>query len=297
MLTNILLQVLRGVWMMEAGSAEIYAPLVRDLLSKESISIDGINAKSAQQFASYLDLFQSTAVAPKFNYRTEQWELNSSSPDSIAVIPLQGAVMKQDFCGSMGTRTIMSLYAKAQSDPNFKGIVLYTDSPGGAALGTNEASTFLYQISKAKGAKPSVTYVENMMCSAAMWIGSSTQHIVANKNDFAMIGSIGTYITLQGKDPNGAPIIEIYATDSTQKNIESRQALEGNTKPMLDNIINPLNDSFKAGMSRNRYGKLNKDVVFTGATFQAKDALKHGLVDQIGTFQDAIDYINNKTQK
>lgn len=297
MLTNILLQVLRGVWMMEAGAAETYAPLVKELLSKEAISFEAINAKYALSFAAHIQSFQNELVAPIENPRTGQFEWIINNPNSIAVIPLQGAVMKQDFCGAMGTRTIMNLYAAAQANTNVIGVILYTDSPGGAALGTNEAATYIYQLSKGKNAKPSVTYVENMMCSAAMWIGSSTQHIVANKNDFAMIGSIGTYITLQGKDPNGAPVIEIYATDSTQKNIEARQALEGNTKPMLDNIINPLNNSFKAGMSRNRYGKLNKDVVFTGATFQAKDALKNGLIDQIGTFEDAIAYINQNAKK
>lgn len=112
-----------------------------------------------------------------------------------------------------------------------------------------------------------------------------------------MIGSIGTYITLSGIGPNDAPTIEVYATDSTEKNIESREALNGNTKPMLDNIINPLNDSFKAGMTRNRYGLLNKEKVFTGATFQAKDALKYGLVDAIGTFDDAINYITQNAKK
>lgn len=294
MITNILLQLLRGVWCMEASAAEAYKPLIVEVLKKGNIDFNPINSNKENRF-SFLSASNSTLVSPRWNTSIGGYDFSSAPKGSIALIPLMGAVMKEDFCGALGTKSIANLSAKAADSPNIIGSLLYVDSPGGAALGTSECSSAIYALAKTK---PIVTYCENMMCSAAMWIGSSTNYTIANKNDFCMIGSIGTYIMLEGDNPTGPVIHEIYATASTDKNLDFREAKKGNYDLLLNNTINPLNDTFIAAMTRNRYGKgLNKTAVFTGKVFQAVGAKEKGLVDQVGTMNDAILKIQELSKK
>lgn len=129
MLTNILLQVFNGIWMMEANAAHAYAPLVKSLVNRQSIDITGVN-ESVTRFASLISSASAAVVSPSYNGFTGKYELAPTQTGSIAVIPLMGAVMKQDYCGALGTRSIVSLFQSAQQNPNINGVILYTDSPG-----------------------------------------------------------------------------------------------------------------------------------------------------------------------
>jgi len=88
----------------------------------------------------------------------------------------------------------------------------------------------------------------------------------------------------------GVKFHEIYATLSTNKNAEIRAALAGDYKPMTANILDPLNKVFIKSIKANREGKLDSEneQVFSGTTFHSKEALKAGLVDEIGNFDYAL---------
>jgi ClpP class serine protease len=289
LMISTLLTLFNGIWMIEPGYAHAAKPVIQALLDRGNVDFSAQTEKFNALLSAYA---QQGIVTP--TYKGDNLTFVANTPGSIAFVPLTGPVMKNDYCGALGTKTITSLIQQATDNPNIIGTLLYVDSPGGAALGTNEAATAIYALAKQK---PVVTYVDNMMCSAAMWIGSSANYIVVNKNDFAMVGSIGTYMTLQKPAEGGPQLIEIYADASTDKNLGVREALKGNTQPLLDEVINPLNDSFLAGMKRNRYGLLNKAEVLTGKTFQAKQAVQFGLADQAGTMNDAISKINQLAKK
>lgn len=287
MVSVLLLELVGRPFCMEATAARAYQPYVKEFLINNTVDLSPVMAQKNLNFNNFL-MSNPILVGPKYNEK-DQLTFAYAAKNSIAVIPVQGAILKNDFCASIGTKTISRLTVEASTNPNIKGILYYIDSPGGAALGTAQCSTTIYNASKII---PTLSFCENVQCSAAEWIASSTRYNMANASDFSMIGSIGTYMTLQGSSPNDPVIHEIYATASTEKNADVKSALGGDYQPLLDNIINPLNDSFIAGMSRNRYGRgLDKAKVFTGATFQAKDALKYGLIDGIGTEQEAISKI------
>lgn len=288
MLTNILFTLIRGVWAIEPNFAESMRPLIHQFRESHNIDMKFMASANADKLQSFIKM-DASLVGPKFNTITGQLDFTSKYPDgSIAIIPLQGSVMKEDFCGALGTKSISSFYQQIAANPSIIGSILYTDSPGGAALGTAECSS---NIRSLRNSKPSVTYVDGMECSAAMWIGSSTNWTIANKNDFCIIGSIGTYMQLEDwTGVAGQPrVVTVKATASSDKNKMYEEALAGNEQPLLDNLINPLNDTFLAAMRSNRYGKgLKTDKVFSGSTFGAQEAMDYGLIDQIGTLDDAV---------
>lgn len=285
LMSLLLMELVARPFCIEAHAAESYIGFVKDIIvNKTAESFSPIAVKNEVSYQSLLA--SNTTLASHLDLMN-----NNIKADSIVVIPIQGAVLKNDYCGTIGTKSMSQLAILAADNPNVKGILLYIDSPGGAAFGTAEASTTLYNISRKL---PIVTYCDNMMASAAMWLGSSSNHIIANKNDFTLIGSIGTYMMIELRGANDPVIHTIYADASTQKNEEVRAIMaDPNATDLLrQNIINPLNDTFLSAMARNRYGRINKELTSTGKTFQGKDAVKNGLVDALGTVQDAIDKIN-----
>ena len=89
----------------------------------------------------------------------------------------------------------------------------------------------------------------------------------------------------------GIDILTVYATASKDKNSEVREALKGNLKP-LEDLANKFNENFLATIETNRAGKLTetREVWGTGKVYFAEDALKLGLIDNIDTFINTLNY-------
>jgi protease-4 len=98
----------------------------------------------------------------------------------------------------------------------------------------------------------------------------------------------------------GVRIHEVYATKSTDKNNEFRAANadEPDYQPMIDNILDPTNEQFIAAVQGN-IKNVNEEV-FTGAIYLADKAKEMGLINQIGTREDAVNkalQLANKNKK
>ena len=91
----------------------------------------------------------------------------------------------------------------------------------------------------------------------------------------------------------GIKLIDVYATRSTDKNQDYLKALQGDTAPMRA-ICDRYNEAFIASIATAREGKIEKEQTkwATGKLFFADEALKLGLIDQIDTFENVINYFN-----
>jgi protease-4 len=166
------------------------------------------------------------------------------------------------------------------------------DSPGGEADGTRNLSETIANLGK-----PTVAFIDGMAASAAYWIASAADKIVAAL-DTDEIGSIGTYVSFADfrdyYEQQGVKLHEVYATKSTNKNKEFKQALDGKYGPLRAQI-DVINESFIAGVKQNRKGKMDEDEeeAFTGKLYFADVAKEKGLIDEIGSFETAIESMND----
>lgn len=261
----------------------------------------------AQFAASVLPfILQNHAIADEFVIESKQYMASGSNDASqnegqnIAVIEMSGALMKNDqMCGPVGMQTIGKWIQAADMNADVSGIILKIDSPGGTAQGTEELSSIIKNTKK-----PVVALVDGMAASAAYWVASAANTIIMN-GDTSLVGSIGTMARIPDMkvalEKAGINIHEIYASASTDKNIDMIKALQGDYSGIQSNMLNPLNKAFTGTVSKNRKGKidLENENVLTGKHYFAKDAIKYGLADSIGTMDDAIAFIqaNQKTTK
>jgi protease-4 len=273
---KILLQALGRAWFIDPIAAQQYAPVIDNLFAKTDDIFEGTQLTAAPAAFSFA-----------LNSSADQLGSISDAPaGSIALINISGAVMKYDFCGAPGTQSIMAAINEVNQNPNFDAIVLQIDSPGGSADGTPQLASAIKNSSK-----PVVVYCNGMMASAAMWFGSAAAYRIASSS-IDMIGSIGTMVSWKDmsavQKSMGVKIHEVYATASTDKNGEFRAANADTPdyQPLIDNILDPTNEQFIAAVKSNI--KNVNEQVFTGGIYLADKAKEMGLIDQIGTLNDAV---------
>jgi protease IV len=209
---------------------------------------------------------------------------------SLAIIPLKGEMVKEsDWC-NYGTQEIAALMMEAADHENIAGIILDVDS-GGGAVDAVAPMLDAIKYSQAKG-KPVVS-IADTMASAAYWVGSATNEIIAGNNICALFGSIGVVCSFTDIQPYyekmGIKFHTVYAPESTDKNTWFDDALKGDYTKLQNEILSPLAQSFQKAIKTNRPGMdQNVPGILNGKTFYAKDALKNGLIDQIGSMDMAI---------
>lgn len=202
----------------------------------------------------------------------------------VKVIPVQGALTKYDqSCGPVGMTTIGRWVQEANAEMGVDAIVLRIDSPGGSVSGTEDLANIIKSSSK-----PVVAFVDDMACSAAYWIASSCQKIVANLNT-AIVGSIGVISTFADAQPmweaKGVKFHKITAPQSTAKTRMMDQVRAGDYKAYKEEVLAPLAERFIETVTGNRAGVTREQC--TGDVFFAQDVIG-SFVDSIGTIDDAI---------
>jgi signal peptide peptidase SppA len=292
-MTNIQLasKIIRGVWLMDPASAESYLPIAMNFLMGKSAANIAAGIEVAESESKETKMFAVSSL-----HEMKRWtSLNDAPQGSIAIIPVNGPLQKNDYCGTPGTATMASRLAQADEHPNIKGTILLIDSPGGHVDGTE---SFSNAIKAAK--KPVMAVVDGLMASAAYWMGSSADEIYISDST-ALVGSIGTMITLADFKgyyaKQGLKIHEVYASKSTDKNGIVHKVMEGDYKPIQEKLLNPINELFLSAVQTNRAGKLtNPAEVLSGEVFIGAKAIELGLADGFGGIAKAIERIEILTE-
>lgn len=213
--------------------------------------------------------------------------------DSVAVIPLRGDMMKEGTMCSYGTEEIAAVIREAADARNIIGIRLDIDSGGGAV---DAIAPMLQAIaySQAKG-KPVVASCD-LCASAAYYVACQCNRIVADNSLSAEFGSIGVMMQFPDYakyyEQKGIKIHTIYSNLSDWKNAPFEAARRGDYASIKAEQLDPLARQFQEAVKAHRQ-QLDQSVdgILNGRMFYAADALKYGLIDQVGTADDATQLV------
>lgn len=283
--------ILRGTWLLDPNVAQSQLPIIEGILSGstrfEPMSDDEKGKLEPQSFA-VSGAGKIVPAASLVSVGTNAAGVNK--PKMVKVIPIVGVMLKySEDCGPIGMVDIAKRVTQAASDPMIDAIVLSIDSPGGMVEGTQTLADAI----KASE-KPVIAFVnDGIACSAAYWIASATQEIFASQ-ETDYVGSIGVYLTMadfkKRFEAQGITIHQIYADQSSEKNKTYQDALKGDYKGIKEGMLNPIAEKFISSVKENRAGKLNTEKTdpFKGDVYMAKRAIEIGLIDKIGSLNDAI---------
>ena len=215
----------------------------------------------------------------------------NTSGSKVAVIPIQGTVQKRGGYCSLGTKDLVAHINAANRDPEISAIVLDIDSPGGQVDGTEELAQAV-----ALSGKPVVAYIDGLGASAAYWIASQASHIFINSASTAYAGSLGVLCMniFQGAylEKQGLKVEILRSSRAVDKaRLNGVEEISPEVRAAVQADLDQIGETFIEAVTKGRAGKLStKEDVFTGKVYKGSDAKKHGLVDAIGSLQDAVNH-------
>jgi len=269
----LLSQIFRGKWFIEPNFALSQGPILAGLINGQT-AVEPYDESTEQKACNYAYSLKPGADA--IGTFSLKYRSNEIPEGSIAIIRLNGSLMKADNCGDPGMATVGRYIKQADKHPNISKIILHIDSPGGTVDGTENLADIVKSTET-----PIEGYVDGMACSAAAWILSACDKAWAS-NDFNELGSIGillSFTDVQGYyEKMGVKFHTITASTSPDKVKWFQDLKEGKYENYIKEVLDPIDERFMETIKRNLPGV--KDEHLTGKVFFAKDV--------IGVFVDGI---------
>ncbi|VAW38701.1 signal peptide peptidase SppA, 36K type [hydrothermal vent metagenome] len=202
--------------------------------------------------------------------------------DKIAVIDIKGIILDP-----REINTALSNYAKRD---DVKAVVLRIDSPGGAVGPSQE---IYREVQRFRTRKKLVVSMGSVAASGGYYIAAAADKIVANPGTitgsigvivefmntqelFKKIGLKGTVIKSGTFKDTGSPLRELTETE----------------KKLLGAVVNDIHSQFVEAVAQGRNMKPEDVAILAdGRIFSGAQAMRLGLVDQLGSLEDAIDEV------
>jgi len=228
--------------------------------------------------------------------------LEWGEPDRIAVIVIDGSIVYGNggsggLMGgvSTGNREIVDAINAAKNNSSVKGILLRVDSGGGSAVASD---LMAHALSKAAEEKPMVVSMGGAAASGGYYVSAPGYKIFA---DAATItGSIGV---ISGKFTAGRLYDKIGVTQTEFKRGENSgiyalsDTFSTSERERMQNSIDRFYDIFKKEVADGRTLDIDSvETIAQGRVWVGMDARDIGLVDSIGGFLDALNYLVEKTE-
>jgi signal peptide peptidase SppA len=213
------------------------------------------------------------------------------TPDGIAVITVSGTLVKKASwmdaeSGLQSYETIRTMLADARDDPGIRGVLLDVDSPGGEVGGLFDLADEVYAV---RESKPCYAIANDEAFSAAYALASSAQRLfVTRTGGIGSIGVIAVHMDQSGWDEKmGRKYTAVYA-GARKNDFSTHQPLSDDARANLQGEVDRLYEMFVASVARNR-GLVPALIRKTDAgLFWGEGAIKAGLADQVGSFDDAL---------
>lgn len=208
---------------------------------------------------------------------------------SVAVMGIDGPISKQvtslsAFFGGTSTVQMRNAMRQAAVDPKVKSILVRVSSPGGTSDGVGDLADDIRAI---RDIKPVVMYAEDVMASAAYWLGAQGTHVMASPH--AEVGSIGVYMRVfDDTEANEKAGIKVHNIRSTPKKAAGLPPIREGDLKEIQKRVDSLHETFVEAIAMGRGSKLNAEKVATGEIWPAKAALGLGLVDSVGSLDAAL---------
>ena len=197
-----------------------------------------------------------------------------------------------EISGMIGGALRVPVYSRildaVRSDRRFRSVIVEIDSPGGTASG----SELLYRsLARVREEKPVVAYIRGTGASGAYYIACAASKVVALPT--SLVGSIGVIylrpVLEQLLEKLGVSF-SVYKGGRLKDMGGFWRAPTLEEEGKLTGLIDEIYENFVGVVARERGMELDRArELATGELFTGRGAQKHGLVDELGDFDNALD--------
>jgi protease IV len=260
---------------------------ITQLVGKDSNkdNLEKIEADESDAGQSY----NSTSLEDYLRVVHAEKEAHGAGKAKIGVIVAAGEILDgSQPSGTVGGETTAALVREAREDDDIHAIVLRVDSPGGSVF----ASEQIYREVRAAQAagKPVIVSMGDLAASGGYYIASSADEIWAHPSTITgSIGIFGAIPTFQNTLQKIGVSVDGVGTTNLSGQLRIDRPLGEDAKVLLQSFIERGYEEFLAHVSEGR--KKTRDEVHAiaqGRVWIGTDALRNGLVDKLGLFNQAV---------
>jgi signal peptide peptidase SppA len=255
--------------------------LTNGLSGREPLLIDPTKAKDH------------AVLAEKFGFTDMLAQLFGQAPapyvvDGVGIVPIVGVIGKglsplEKMMGAVDVNDVSAAIDAFAANPEIEKVALQISSPGGTVTGVEELANKVRNLEK-----PTLAYTDSEMASAAYWIGSAADRVVASPS--STVGSIGVYMAIpdysEAAKMQGIKMVVIKSGKFKGAGIEGTSLDEGQMANLQEGV-DTIHAEFKEAVNMKR--KMVKAEAMEGQTFSGKQAAAQGLVTGLAdSFNDAL---------
>ena len=248
------------------------------------------------------------AIGPRFgvaamgpedlgNFDHEEQE----QPEGVAVIPVVGSLVSRGLggvealSGLQGYRAIGAALDEALADDSVSGVLLDVDSFGGEVQGMLDLAD---RIRSARDVKPVWASVNENAYSAAYALASACERVyVTRAGGVGSIGVVCAHTDVSARDREEGVSYTLIHAGQHKVDGHSHAPLSESHQKRLQAEVNRLYALFVASVAAD--GRLTEEQARAteALTYHGEDAVTAGLADEVGTFDDALAALQERTQQ
>jgi signal peptide peptidase SppA len=233
-------------------------------------------------------------LAEKFGFTDMLAQLFGEIPkayiaeDGTGVIPIAGVIGKslsplEKMTGAVDVSDIADTIDEYATNPQVTRIAFQVSSPGGTVTGVEELANKVRNI-----AKPTMSYSDTEMASAAYWVAAAADKVVASPS--STVGSVGVYMVVadysEAAKAEGIKMIVIKAGQHKAIGVPGAEVTDAH-QAHLQEGVDEIHADFKAAVLKTR--KMVKAEDMEGQVFSGKQAAQRGLVTGLAdSFNEAV---------
>ncbi|MEC5393772.1 signal peptide peptidase SppA [Bergeyella sp. RCAD1439] len=217
----------------------------------------------------------------------KSYESDKEEGERIAVLYASGTIQDGNEYEGISSERYVEYIKELQQDDEVKAVVLRINSPGGSA---NASDEILFELQQLKNKKPVVVSFGDYAASGGYYIAMAADKIYSSPN--TLTGSIGVF----GMIPNAKKLAErngirsdVVQTNENANYISLLQGLSPGGRMMMQKSVEGTYRRFVNFVAKNRQQTFDQiDAVGGGRVWSGTAAKTLGLVDELGTLNDAI---------
>ena len=224
------------------------------------------------------------------DYATLKNTVNYKAANKVAVIYAEGNIVDGGAKDQVAGDRFAKIIQDVRNDKDVKAVVLRVSSPGGSVLASEKIKA---ELDLLRESAPVIASYGEYAASGGYWISANTDYIFSNAT--TLTGSIGVFSMIP--DIGGTLKNKLHV-NVTPVNSNEHADMYGMIRP-LDNkevaymqaSVEKIYDKFTNIVAAGRDMTVEDvDAIAQGRVWTGAEALGIGLVDQIGTIEDAINY-------
>lgn len=226
-------------------------------------------------------------------YISSYKEDNTKKEDQVAVLYASGAIYNGEGNDAIYTDNFVKEIKKLTENDKIKAVVLRINSPGGSA---NASDEILFELQRLKAKKPLIVSFGDYAASGGYYIAMAADKIYSEPGTLTgSIGVFGVFPYFKDLANRNGLTAHTVSTNANSNMFSSLNGLTPSGAAMMQRSVEMTYKRFVHFVTQNRKKSFEQiDEIGGGRVWSGVRAKEIGLVDELGTLQDAIQFAAQK---